>query len=364
MIQTGTKDRVHFRNLDGYRGIGAILMIIYHFDLHVGIRGTWTDIILTFDDRGGRLALHFFFVLSGFLISYLLFAEQGRNGTVNLKHFYVRRILRIWPAYYLSLLIGFIIYPMVTGTGGLEGFRVNCLPMFLAFLPNFDLIMNGYPPNLTLGVHWSVGVEEQFYLLWPIVFYFFSKWKWFPILITGMIAGSGYYFFKHLSTPAAAFSLFSNFRFISTGCLLAWFTFHYSEAIGNFLAKIPKTAMVLIYLIFMVLLFYKFHIPNLFFNEILPLIFFSFVITEQNFGGNSFYKIGNFRWLSWLGKISYGFYLYHMIAISMVIYFCPLDWHWAVKLILSFALTNVFGHLSYFFYEKKFLVLKDKKFNP
>jgi peptidoglycan/LPS O-acetylase OafA/YrhL len=107
----------------------------------------------------GHSAVNLFFVLSGFLITYLLLLEKREQGEINVRHFYARRILRIWPLYYLGLLVGFVVIPALGLSGGFSTDPYAAIAMPL-MLPNLAMLP-------WLGHFWSLGVEEQFYALWP-----------------------------------------------------------------------------------------------------------------------------------------------------------------------------------------------------
>ena len=162
--------KFYFRNLDGIRFIGALMVIIHHIEQNksvFGIRNAWTNSVI---QSIGPLGVNLFFTLSGFLITYLLIHEYNSNKAIDIKSFYIRRILRIWPLYFLLIILGFFLLPLVVPAE----FNVFNLPnygqrllLFCTFLPNVSYIVNGTTPF----VHqlWSIGVEEQFYLVWPLL---------------------------------------------------------------------------------------------------------------------------------------------------------------------------------------------------
>ena len=120
----------------------------------------------------GREGVDFFFTLSGFLITYLLLRERERSGRIDLKAFYMRRILRIWPLYFLVLGIGFVVLgvlvPALLGQTYFQFPNVwTGFLLFVFFLPN--LAVSLYPVGLLTPL-WSIGIEEQFYLAWAPVF--------------------------------------------------------------------------------------------------------------------------------------------------------------------------------------------------
>ncbi|MBX2926534.1 MAG: acyltransferase [Saprospiraceae bacterium] len=106
-----------------------------------------------------------FFVLSGFLLTFLLLSEKRDNGVINLKYFYFRRILRIWPIYYLSFFISLILMHFNIVPTPVNLFNASLLYIFmlanLAYAVDFRI--------RTITQHWSIGAEEQFYAIWPLL---------------------------------------------------------------------------------------------------------------------------------------------------------------------------------------------------
>lgn len=123
-----------------------------------------------------------FFVLSGFLITYLLIDEYELNQKISIKNFYIRRALRIWPLYYLVVVFTFLIYPFLKSLVGMNHTLESSVFYHLTFLSNFDVInVTKYhlgSDAISQNVTWSVSVEEQFYLFWPMIFVFLPKRFW------------------------------------------------------------------------------------------------------------------------------------------------------------------------------------------
>jgi peptidoglycan/LPS O-acetylase OafA/YrhL len=172
----------YFQNLDSLRFIAASLVMIHHaeqFKQLAGLPNCWTSPIIF---AIGVQAVQFFFVLSGFLITYLLLKERSRTGTVDIKGFYRRRILRIWPLYYVTVALAFFLVPALHfGPGGIQYYQQELhahfwenLFYFVVFLPNLQLAY--YTPVLAGAQCWSLGVEEQFYMFWPALIKFFGRY--------------------------------------------------------------------------------------------------------------------------------------------------------------------------------------------
>jgi len=368
--QTGVgTNSPYFENIDGLRAIAAFLVIFFH--LCIWFQFPSTDgynklrFFLTFGWSGGELGVTFFFVLSGFLITYLAFNEQSKSQTFNIPKFYVRRILRIWPLYYLTVIIGFIIYPLIVKLYGAVYVQEKAsLLMYLLFLANFDHIYNNYPSSGILGVQWSVCIEEQFYIIWPIFFSLFSRRKMFPFLVILIIIFSEYFYMYNSSFAIRYYHLFSSFRYLAFGGLLSYLCFFKNEWITFLLSKVNKFSTFLIYAICFLLLLFKqrlllYGVLNNVSYHLLVYFYFSFIIIEQNYSKNSFFKMGSFRILNWFGKISYGLYLFHMIAIYVVLSLFNANSSFVLwKILLSILLSTFLSYFSYNYFESFFLKLK------
>ena len=148
--------------LDGIRGI-AILMVIIHNE-------SPKYPLLSLDRlfTNGWMGVDLFFVLSGFLISGILL--DSKQSEDYFRNFYIRRCLRIWPLYYASLFFMFVVVPLVRPSESATIFAERSSPWWAYpfYLQNFLVPI---PANATglLGVTWSLAIEEQFYLVWPVV---------------------------------------------------------------------------------------------------------------------------------------------------------------------------------------------------
>lgn len=167
-------ERVYFPSLNGLRFIVAFLVIIHHIEqikAIYGIPNNWeSGVIQILGEQGVSL----FFVLSGFLITYLLLEEEKQTGTIKLKDFYVRRILRIWPLYFFTGFLALAVLPQIPmfimpgyGHDFIYRHLGTKIVLFLFFLPNLMPFLGGIIPYASQT--WSVGTEEQFYLIWPLL---------------------------------------------------------------------------------------------------------------------------------------------------------------------------------------------------
>jgi peptidoglycan/LPS O-acetylase OafA/YrhL len=139
----------HLPALDGLRAFSVLLVILFHFG--------WSGV-------PGDLGVLGFFVLSGFLITWLLLREHERDGTISLRSFYARRTLRIVPAYLVFVLVS-VTWDLLRGD---DRSRPVIVPA-LTYLVNYYNALHDHPSN-SLAHTWSLAIEEQFYLMWPLLF--------------------------------------------------------------------------------------------------------------------------------------------------------------------------------------------------
>lgn len=152
--------------LNGLRAIAALLVLFTHIERIRQPLGMPGLIDFKFNEFLGGLAVTFFFTLSGFLITSLLLAEKTTQGTIRLRRFFINRALRIWPLYLVVLIAGYLVSVFLmrdTPRNPMgNGFLLNLL-----FLPNLAFAL-GILPEILIHL-WSVGTEEQFYLVWPFL---------------------------------------------------------------------------------------------------------------------------------------------------------------------------------------------------
>jgi peptidoglycan/LPS O-acetylase OafA/YrhL len=143
----------HRRSLDGIRGLAIILVVLSH----AAPRAL----------GGGFVGVDLFFVLSGFLISSLLLEENGEAGRVSLKAFYARRALRLLPALGVMLLSTVVLSSIVEPPWKAAEFRTSVV-MTLCYVANWYSVAREYP-SPDLAHTWSLSVEEQFDIVWPVL---------------------------------------------------------------------------------------------------------------------------------------------------------------------------------------------------
>lgn len=325
----------------------------------------------------GGLGVTFFFVLSGFLITYLLLTEKKITNKINVKKFYMRRILRIWPLYFfiifltLCCLNRFDFFYLKGWTENTFSNLFEKILLYLFFLPNIVAVV--FYPVLFSSQIWSIGVEEQFYLIWPILIKYFRntlKLLLFVIFfyVSAVIIIS---FFKRTETDPVTIK---NLQIISEIIALTRIDCMAIGGVGAYIifserkyfTKIIFTNIFQILLYILVTILLLSGVSFRYFNMELYSVLFCLIILNISSNSNTIIQLDN-RVLNYLGKISYGIYMYHPIAILIVlkivknsIFKTNLIFQNIIIYCVVFLITICLSSLSYKFFEKKFINIKVK----
>jgi peptidoglycan/LPS O-acetylase OafA/YrhL len=359
-----TKEKtIYLTGLNGIRAIAAFGVMISHINLQLQTFSIKSFSLFGFNElkkpRGwnlGEQGVTMFFVLSGFLITYLLLLEKQKTNYIDIKKFYIRRILRIWPLYYFYLALSTLSYFLFTSNTP----ELTIFSLYIFLLANIPFILS---KALSLCDHlWSIAVEEQFYLFWPHLFKKINKSENFLIFIIAfsiIIRIFLWYFF-----PFKFFTvLFTVNRFdcMLFGGLIALLMFKDNKIISILNHKISQ-----LFAWFAILL----HILNFeFINSIISMELITLctgiIIIGQIKIKNRTINLEN-NTLNFLGKYSYGIYIYHPLFIflfSKSLVFNNIE-NEIIKSILVFTsiilTTIIVAYLSYELFEKKFINLKSK----
>lgn len=302
--------------------------------------------------NAGSRGVDLFFVLSAYLITELLLQEKRKRGFLDVKAFYIRRILRIWPLYY-AFVIAAAVIPFLNPWGK---FSLRYVIPFMLLSGNWSTIVFG-PTGSVAEPLWSVSVEEQFYLLWaPLV---------------ARLSRRGIYVAAGVMVMLANMSRMIEVMRHATGWQIWANTFTHLDAMagGILLAvvlhgKMPRIVLwqrlVLIAIALMAIVLGSGSVERVSSAAILlgyPTIAFACTLLLTAVLGMSL----QVPFLQYLGKISYGLYVYHLTCIMLASRLLPVRWGvagMALRILLALVITGLIAAISYRFFEAPALRLK------
>lgn len=312
--------------------------------------------------EAGAMGVFVFFMLSSYLITELLMREKEKTGTIHVKAYYARRTLRIWPLYVLFLACCFLIQPLTPNYSMSAG---QLLSMLL-LSGNWYFGIHGWGTSFTSHL-WSISVEEQFYLVWPVFLRLANRAMlrvgFSALMVISFLSVAFLCIRGDLANPSIFTNSFVLCNFFALGAIAAlWMHGKVLTLSYPIRGLLVVVGMAIFTIVIMKL---KIHDLNAVPAKDLLLayalddiaclaIFFGFL------GGGLPSRTG---FLVYLGKISYGLYVYHLICLAFA------RWletdvlhkeHWPLSFPLTAALTFVCAALSYRFIEKPFLRWKEK----
>jgi peptidoglycan/LPS O-acetylase OafA/YrhL len=353
----------HIPALDGLRGLAILMVICYHYF------PSWRLFAI------GWTGVDLFFVLSGYLITRKLLSTRGDSDYF--RKFYRNRVLRIFPLYYAVLIIFFLAIHFLAKKENLEAlsYYTSHWLSFFVFLENWSFSLFGFPQDAYLTHFWSLAIEEQFYLVWPLIIYFISSGRmrlilWSCTVIAVIIIRlliylhfkESHYVFNYANT-------FCRMDSLIIGAVLS--QIHASDF------KIPQTWTNPISVIISVPLVASIIIlgNSWFHNPLMETIGYSCIaicfacLIHVTFQKKNFIAgICKMRFLRFCGKISYGLYVFHWPVLLILgkkitnwgAFYFPGD-IFAIQIIslsLSIIISFVLSIISFRYFESYFLALK------
>lgn len=361
--------------LDGVRGLAILAVLVFHFVAPANPQGTVDDVI-TWLFSYGALGVDLFFVLSGFLITGILY--DSRTDPAYFRNFYMRRVLRIFPLYYGVLAILFFVLPAIPALHGTE----------IAALRNDQAWAWLYGVNIFMAIHgswglsyiehfWSLAVEEQFYLVWPLVVWLLAaKPRVFLTFSLAVAAASfaGRIVASLLGASAISITVLTPFQLdaLALGGFFAVYLRQPGGAAGVRHCIFPMTiaGVGLLILQFAVRHFSGYGNAVLAlrsgaFHILLAALLLEALGAPPSSGWSRFFRS---RPMALLGKYSYGIYVYHHFLSR---YFTKHDTQLAlasvigsrlgalvIQALIGMAVSMAVAWLSYEYFEKFFLQLK------
>jgi len=336
-------NRRHLPALDGLRAVAVGIVMVYHAG---------------FTAISGDLGVTAFFVLSGFLITWLLLKEQDRNGRISLRSFYIRRSLRIFPAYFVFVGISWAL-DLALG----DPWELGALISAATYTINYRNALGGHDGPIAHA--WSLAVEEQFYLIWPLLLIAFLRSgrlrSGLVAIIVGVCAWRTLLFLGFRVPDHYVYNAFdTRFDSLAIGCLMAVLALS-----PRFVHAAPRLARRAWYPIPVILaiLFSRDHIGREWHHSLgytVDSVLVAVVIIQLlQLSSGPGWKWLNSRLAVWIGAISYPLYLWHGWGLGLADNVTRSDIRW-LNLIVGFGLSFAIASASYYGLEKHFLKLKDR----
>jgi peptidoglycan/LPS O-acetylase OafA/YrhL len=354
--------RFYWPELDCLRFFAFLAVFVHHTFAHeadyYAARQIPFGAFIASAARAGSFGVDLFFLLSAYLITELLFREKEQFGSVHLKSFYVRRMLRIWPLYFLAVVIG-VVLPLLDPN---QKFPLRYVAAFLLLAGNWIISLAGFPQSV-MNPLWSVSFEEQFYLIWPALISRARRART-ALLASGLLLvvaeASRLVLLKYARQRHSEVEIFTN-----------TFTRLDPLALGIATAVILRKKQIEMRGLWRLSCAMLGAVVWLFAGHYfrLTLAFMLIGYPAMALGSwlifMSVFGLGVApRWLRYLGKISYGLYVFHMLALYLaekMIGGYARNWgKFIIFWWLGLALTMGMAALSYRFYESPFLRLKER----
>ena len=378
---------VHFPNLDILRMVAAMLIVVAHgYEAWIGwghshpfLEGVDGKELSSIGEWVHRAIKNFtigvdvFFVISGFLITYLLLVEKETTGRVHFVKFYLRRTLRIWPLYFLLIAMA----PLLVQWNGQLYFEetksvLEVHPDYLGtalFVNNFSAIAR-LEWTFPFAHFWSICIEEHFYIFWPLLVAFVPKRRLPVVLLVIIVLSMGTRAYFQFVYPYPFWQNYlhtmARMDMLAIGALIAWI--HQRKPI---VLPIHWGIRIPVYLAFLWVMCHIGWQPvdgsymSQVFTKHLFGVFFIFWILNYMFNPHAWLAFRKKNPFHYLGKISYGLYMYHNVLVSFVILllvqpydFDDADW-WKFWLVYLGA-TILISALSFELFEKHFLRWKER----
>ncbi len=346
-----------------------MLVVINHTEQISDMLGLDSFIRFKGIEQIGKFGVMMFFSLSGFLITFLLVREKETTGTINIKAFYIRRILRIWPLYIVIILLAFFFFHYFTifdlRNGDKSVFFDNLglkLLFYFFMLPNLVLLVFGAVPFASQT--WSIGSEEQFYIIWPLIL---KRIKVTILSLLGVIVF--YHLFIYCFQNYVRSNIYREYcvalmhtvplDLMALGGIVAVIIYKKDKAYqycNKILGKIWVQVLLILCLVTLLITGYRFTYYNYFFYG----LFMAALVFLLSKGRS--YSILESKLFKFGGKISYGIYMWHGPIVTMVLKLLVMAgfYNKIVAYPIIIGLTILIAWLSFRFLETPFLKLKQK----
>lgn len=350
--------------IDVVRFLAFSSVFIHHFvfrggnSISTSSQEFWSNSIVDKVSFFGAEGVTMFFCLSGYLLSKLLCRELFDTGSISVRSFYLRRILRIWPLYFSYVLFCLMAAPIL----GNQAIKISELPALLTFTYNWQQIYTGESRGMP-AILWSISVEEQIYLFLPLLLLLFSKWNITRLSILLIFVGYISRFVLFINDTTSYRNTFSYMSTIGIGIFYALNEVRFKSWFqkNRNLLSVVFTLLISLYILYFKAVFSVGYL-NIFAFDLTALLTLCLLLIFSKKENQSHNKL--LLPFAWLGRRTYGMYIYHWpvlaFMVSRNIFFSESKGVSLLGVLFAFTLVVSVSALSYRYFEKPFLNLREK----
>jgi peptidoglycan/LPS O-acetylase OafA/YrhL len=334
-------------SVDGWRALSIALLLLGHC-----VFTPYFPTSLNVVRAGGIMGVRFFFVISGFLITWLLLREREKSGSIHLGFFYIRRLLRIFPVVYVYLIV----------LGLLTAYHQSAS----AWIANLTFTTNYVPVGFPTSHLWSLAVEEQFYLLWPVLLWLMPPakgWGYPALFLPAIIAplarslSSVKWLPPNFPDFFGYWSFFSEFDLLAYGCLAAFLFTRHRILLEAFYRRHPFfISFGAVGMIFMSAIFHPYLLG--FYESFQGLGFATLLLQSIMFPDLMIFRPLQWSWVRQIGVLSYSIYIWQMMFCGTDISVFGVPGAWWVTFPAWILLSLLAAVASYHLLEKPLFRLR------
>ncbi|WP_099221374.1 acyltransferase family protein [Listeria costaricensis] len=353
MKRTARYSRKYVPSIDGLRALAVLAVIAYHLNY------SWA--------KGGFIGVDIFFVLSGYLITNILLTQWDKENTIHLKEFWLRRFRRLVPAAFV-MIIAVVIFAVLFNRSLLPTLRGDAFASFF-YMSNWWFIFHNVSYFDSFGMPsplknlWSLAIEEQFYLIWPLFLYLFLRYIKNPklllqiVIIVGVLSAilMGVLYTPGADPSRVYYGTDTRLFDLLAGCALAfvWPFTRLSPQVPRKSRQTLNIAGTLSVVTFFALVYLLNEYQSFLYRGGLLFVALLGVVMIATIAHPSCYlsRIFSFRPLRWIGTRSYGIYLWHYPIITLTTPVTEIGHPSLIRSVLQVAATFIIAELSYRFLE-------------
>ncbi len=353
-IKKMSKHSNYIKELDGIRALAALMVMFGHYFTTHKLEGNTINNLLQQVFSFSQAGVTIFFILSGFLITRILINTKDHKDYF--KYFYMRRLLRIFPLYYLFLILYYFALPLLLHQNYASFNQQIWYWLYLQNISDTFVLGASGPAHF-----WSLAVEEQFYLFWPIIIFLIPNKKIGKLAIATFLLANILRIIMLFQGYKVYYFTFARMDELAMGALLAYLFMYKPKLLKShhlLIAFIVSLTLMIAVRIAMpgnnILWIQAIKYPLI---SIPALFFIAYIISTKK--NTILHHILNTNFLKQSGRISYGLYVFHPLCFLLVDHYFS-DTYKPLHFTLAFGSTFIISFLSFNYFETRFTKLKSR----